>query len=975
MTGPRPIAGMEAFAVLFVLALIGGYVLGLVGFFRALSAHVELRELRRALIQLQNRFQAELGPPVSMEEVPIMAPSLPATRAAPSGARAMGSSVPAVARQEDAMLAAEQAARAAFTATAPPAMATTDTGLPVPDAAPASTASPGTASPDADSSGIVPSGTAPPGGVPTGTIPPPWAEPPIGPAPVWDLESLLTMRWGVWLGSAALLLAGVFLIRYAVEEDLLGPATRCAAAALLGLALLGAAEWLFRRDVPVAAGPFRTDQAPAGLAAGGTAILFAAAYGFGPFYDLVPPLVAFAAMALTSFLAMAASLRYGPLTAATGLAGAFMTPALIGSQNPSLPGLFTYLLLVSAAALAVMRYTAWTWLGWATAFAGGAWVWGAATAFIHHGPDPWAAAVFVPAAAALNLIMLPPAALDHKIGRRLAWIPFAWLGFCGLVVEAVAPGIVPRLALFALCPLAIWKGVVEPRMDRLPWVAALLGWMLLLIWDVPNWNPTGEAVLIEGIVQAIIPGAWAPAEIRPLIAAMALFAAFHAGVGLWLERRAPRPLHWAALVAAVPVLTLIAAHGRIGAFQRGFFWAGLALALAAALTAIAAKAASENTQAAAGNARQRAGVHAAGAAAALALGCAMLLHDQWLTLSIALFLPALAWIEAKADLPPLRRVALAVATLVLIRLLANWYVLEYDFGGMKLANGLIAAYAVPAAAFALAAFLFRRRADDLLVAVLEGGAATFAGIFVSLEIRHWFSNGQGLSGPVDFEELVLHLLTMGVQAMVYLHIAQRTGRTILEWAWRILGGATALGACLVLVFNPGVTGERAGIFTLLVAYAVPALLAVIARHRLASPGLRQFLGAYALAAGFVWITLQVHQVFHPTRMSLFQGRISDAEFWSWSCAWLLYGIALMARGIQLRDRMVRMTALSVIALVCLKVFLFDMAGLTGLWRVLSFLGLGLALIGLGAVYRRFVLPGRQAAEAAAGGVERETPAV
>jgi uncharacterized membrane protein len=43
------------------------------------------------------------------------------------------------------------------------------------------------------------------------------------------------------------------------------------------------------------------------------------------------------------------------------------------------------------------------------------------------------------------------------------------------------------------------------------------------------------------------------------------------------------------------------------------------------------------------------------------------------------------------------------------------------------------------------------------------------------------------------------------------------------------------------------------------------------------------------------------------------------------------------------------------------VFAIDMSDLTGLWRVLSFLGLGLALIGLGVVYRRFVLPGRDGA--------------
>ena len=43
-----------------------------------------------------------------------------------------------------------------------------------------------------------------------------------------------------------------------------------------------------------------------------------------------------------------------------------------------------------------------------------------------------------------------------------------------------------------------------------------------------------------------------------------------------------------------------------------------------------------------------------------------------------------------------------------------------------------------------------------------------------------------------------------------------------------------------------------------------------------------------------------------------------------------------------------------IATVCAKVFAIDMSGLTGPWRVLSFLGLGLALIA--GVYRRGVLP-------------------
>jgi uncharacterized membrane protein len=94
-------------------------------------------------------------------------------------------------------------------------------------------------------------------------------------------------------------------------------------------------------------------------------------------------------------------------------------------------------------------------------------------------------------------------------------------------------------------------------------------------------------------------------------------------------------------------------------------------------------------------------------------------------------------------------------------------------------------------------------------------------------------------------------------------------------------------------------------------------------------------------------------------MSVFDGRIDDAELWAWSGAWLLYGIALMVQGIRAREKSLRLAALAVVALVCAKVFLIDMSDLTGLWRVLSFLGLGLALIGLGVVHRRFVLPAKQ----------------
>jgi uncharacterized membrane protein len=146
---------------------------------------------------------------------------------------------------------------------------------------------------------------------------------------------------------------------------------------------------------------------------------------------------------------------------------------------------------------------------------------------------------------------------------------------------------------------------------------------------------------------------------------------------------------------------------------------------------------------------------------------------------------------------------------------------------------------------------------------------------------------------------------------------------------------------------------------LLPAYLAPAVLAVAARRceptEQPAP-LRPILAGYALIAGFVWITLEIRHLFNPGSIGLATVRIEDAELWAWSGAWLAYGVAVMAVGIAAGIRRLRLAALAIVGLTTAKVFLIDMAGLVGLWRVLSFLGLGLVLIGLGAAYRRLVVP-------------------
>ncbi|MET0529773.1 MAG: DUF2339 domain-containing protein, partial [Microvirga sp.] len=66
--------------------------------------------------------------------------------------------------------------------------------------------------------------------------------------PRQGFEEKLGSRWAVWVGGVALALGGIFLVRYSIEQNLLQPETRTALGGLFALALIGAGEWLRRRE-------------------------------------------------------------------------------------------------------------------------------------------------------------------------------------------------------------------------------------------------------------------------------------------------------------------------------------------------------------------------------------------------------------------------------------------------------------------------------------------------------------------------------------------------------------------------------------------------------------------------------------------------------------------------------------------------------------------------------------------------------
>ncbi|HVS09347.1 MAG TPA: DUF2339 domain-containing protein [Planctomycetota bacterium] len=124
-------------------------------------------------------------------------------------------------------------------------------------------------------------------------------------------------------------------------------------------------------------------------------------------------------------------------------------------------------------------------------------------------------------------------------------------------------------------------------------------------------------------------------------------------------------------------------------------------------------------------------------------------------------------------------------------------------------------------------------------------------------------------------------------------------------------------------------------------------------------------GALGLLALFAWINLEVANLFQDgDRFAIELRRIPERELTA-SIAWVLYALALLVAGLKMRVDALRWASLAFLLATVLKVFLFDLGGLEGLYRVGSLIGLAISLLAVSMLYQRFVF--RRAPPAAAGG--------
>jgi uncharacterized membrane protein len=781
------------------------------------------------------------------------------------------------------------------------------------------------------------------------------AAPPRGPG---GLEERLAARWILWVGAVALALGGVFLVKYAVDEGWLGPATRVTLGFLFGCALTIAGEWLRQRPLQRAIAAVRPNHVPPALTASGLFIAYASVYAAFGLYDLLSPLAAFALLAALSVTAMFLSLLQGPFTALLGIIGGFATPLLIPSEQPQAWGLFTYLLFLAAAALVVVRFTGALWVRVATLT--GALLWPAFwLATLWQQGDAAAIGTYLVLLAALSLFVPaepdPAERLDNAtLATWFAAAADAVLIFALLRMDAY--GTASLLALGAFVVLSFVAGRRLAAFEPLPLLAEVLCLAAIAAWHLPQILTTTSP--FYSYPAGYVAGPFVPPELHLFLSTAIALAALLGIVPFVLMWRARRPPLWAAVSASAPVLLLLLGYWRIEGFGIDLRWSAAALALAA--IDIVAASRLERRRAEAGMVLSLA-FFAAAAVAALSLCATMALQEAWLTVALSLQLPALAWIGRRLELDALRPIALAVAAIVLVRLAFNHDVLDYPLGRVPGLNWMLYGYGLPAVAFFTAANWFRQRGDDYLVTVLELGAVAFAALLVTLEVHNL------VTGPLSAPRQ--GLLEPSLQSIAWLAIAiglalsgRWSGRRAMVWARHVLA---ALAAGQVLVWQLGLdnplwnddpVGNTPIFNLLLLAYGIPAALIAVYGWAALPPGrLLRAAGVLTLLLAFVDLSLEVRRSFQGPLLSLDRAT-ADAEWYCYSAAWLGFAGVLLMSGIWRRDRALRYASLAVLLLVIGKVFLSDMAGLTGLYRVASFAGLGLCLIAVGYLYQRFVFP-------------------
>ncbi|HXN22748.1 MAG TPA: DUF2339 domain-containing protein [Candidatus Dormibacteraeota bacterium] len=171
-----------------------------------------------------------------------------------------------------------------------------------------------------------------------------------------DLEKKIGQYWLNRIGIVAILFGVSYFLKYAFENNWIGPGGRIVIGLIAGIALVLWSERFRSRGHATFS---------YSLKAVGIGTLYLSLWGAFQIYHLIPAAAAFMAMVVVTAATIALALSQdAELLASFALAGGFATPALLSTGQNHEVVLFSYLSLLDIAILAMATFKPWRRLLW-----------------------------------------------------------------------------------------------------------------------------------------------------------------------------------------------------------------------------------------------------------------------------------------------------------------------------------------------------------------------------------------------------------------------------------------------------------------------------------------------------------------------------------------------------------------------------------------------------------------------------------
>lgn len=732
----------------------------------------------------------------------------------------------------------------------------------------------------------------------------------------------LRESWMVWLGGLCVALAGIFLVRYSMEAGLLGPTARIVLAVITGIGLHLLAEWL-RRNLA-------SHPSFAALAGGASITLYAAFLAALDLYQLIPPLVAFFAMAAVALVTISLAMLHGPMLAIIGILGGYAVPILVSDGSGNVVIAMVYALIISYAALILMTriYRPWLWggmlvggLGW--------WMISLAETDADNFRGLYLAilAYGILAIPKFNFFLRERGESNLAIGSLITLMVACALS---MLSEGLEPFTLMRWLPLTL--IVLWAGTQQVQLSKLPWYMLVLqcGAMILQSFSIYT---TGD----------FLDFAPDPSSDSAVLIFAAVMATAYSGAAYLAVRAGQKSALWYSLGFMSPVLWLAYCYLQTTDMSTSLSWGTVILLLGLAyLIAATSNKVREEPEALiwltfSGH-------------AAVALALVISLRDASLTLGIAAQLVSLTWLIKRFEITQLDWLVKLVLTTIIIRLTLNPWVATYPpdthwsvwtYGGSTLLTAL-ACYQI--------------KTNQMLRGWLEAATIHLFILTVAMETRYWLYDGAIFSGNYDLIEATINTNLWGALSLCYLYrskFSESLQKWYLTMANLLLVITVGNYAVSLFLLNPFFGADAISstpLFNILIpAYGLPVILALLFM-KYHQPKYLYFSAWMAGFGGFAFVTMEIRH--------LWQGSLdnysptSSGELYTYSVVWLLAAVVLLLWSTAKSKHNLYKASMGFLGLVIAKIFLIDMADLEGLLRVASFMGLGLTLLALGFLHKK-----------------------